>query len=297
MSGADSAEPAPSPDLIERGPPGTRFGQVRRFAEIDSTNRYLLDLARRQPLDGVVAVAEHQTAGRGRLGRTWEAPPGANLLVSVLVLPGMAVERLHLCTVALSLAAVEACRASASLEPMLKWPNDLLVGERKLAGILAESVPLARPTGPHGSRRAVVLGIGLNVDWPPPDDSVAPAGDPDEVPTGDAEVVPGEIRRSATSIRRETGSSVDRDHLLDLLLVGLEGRLCQLDDEMGATRLAAEYRSLCATVGQAVRVVTAEGEVRGEALDITPDGRLVVDVGVGLATISAGDVVHVHGEL
>src|SRR5438477_312382 len=85
--------------------------EVRRFAEIDSTNRYLLDEARRGAPDGLVAVADHQTAGRGRLGRSWEAPPGSSLLVSVLLRPRLPVERLHLVTAALAVAAAGACGA------------------------------------------------------------------------------------------------------------------------------------------------------------------------------------------
>src|SRR4051812_27340870 len=105
--------------------------------------------------EGLAAVADHQTAGRGRLGRAWVAPPGASLLLSVLFRPDLAPERLHLTTAAVALAAAEACEAVAGVLPVLKWPNDLLVGDRKLAGVLAESrLP------------AVVVGIGLNVNWP-----------------------------------------------------------------------------------------------------------------------------------
>lgn len=104
-----------------------------------------------------MAVADHQTAGRGRLGRTWEAPPGANLLASFLLRPVLPAERLHLVTAAVALAAADACEAVAGVVPDLKWPNDLLVGDAKLGGILAESaLPL------------VVVGLGLNVGWAPP---------------------------------------------------------------------------------------------------------------------------------
>lgn len=309
MSGVASAEPVPTPDLVERGPEGTRFSEVRRFGRIDSTNRYLLDLARLRPAPGVVAVADHQTAGRGRLGRNWEAPEGANLLASMLLVPRLEVEQLHLCSVAVALAAAEACRTSADLEPSLKWPNDLLVGDRKLAGILAESTPLpagggwdevadqpeerrAMASAPPEPRRTVVVGIGLNMNWPPPGDEA-----PEETagPAGAAGSYE-EIARIATSILRETGKAVDRRLLLDLLLVELENRLRQLDEPSGPVRLAAEYRRRCGTIGQAVRVVTADGEIRGDAIDVTPEGQLLVDAGARLFTISAGDVVHVHRE-
>src|SRR5665213_2646554 len=147
------------------GGPGagvTRFTEIRRFRELDSTNRYLLDEARAGAPGGLVAVADHQTAGRGRLGRRWEAPAGANLLMSVLLRPDLPVEELHLSTVAMALATRSACSAATAgaVIPVLKWPNDVMVGEGKLAGILAETVPDA-----PGSR-AVVVGMGLHVAWP-----------------------------------------------------------------------------------------------------------------------------------
>ena len=139
------------------------FGDVRRFDELDSTNRYLLDEARAGAPEGVVAVAGHQSAGRGRRGRTWEAPPGANLLVSVLLRPVLDVEDLYLGTVALCLAARAACVTTGHAPVTIKWPNDLLVGDRKVAGVLAEA-DFTAPGGPPGSV-ALVAGIGVNLRW------------------------------------------------------------------------------------------------------------------------------------
>src|SRR5271168_5153562 len=120
--------------------PGTRFTDVRRFGTIDSTNRYLLEEARAGAHEGVVAVADHQTAGRGRLGRRWEAAPGANLLVSVLLRPALAPQRAQLGASVVALAAAEAVWAVAGVEVGIKWPNDLLAADgRKVAGVLAEA--------------------------------------------------------------------------------------------------------------------------------------------------------------
>lgn len=289
MSGVVPSHPAPVPDRVDSGPAGTRFGEVRRFAQLDSTNRYLLDVARHQPREGVVVLAEYQSAGRGRMGRRWEAPAGANLLMSVLLVPTLDLDQLQLCSVAAALATAEACRQVAALDPELKWPNDLVVGGRKLAGILAETLPVTSQV----ARRAVVVGIGLNVAWPPPESAEGP-------PTG-AEAVPGDhgagtddLMRSATSIRRETGTAVDHRLLLEVLLVDLERRLRRLEDGDGPARLVTDYRRRCATIGQVVQVVMADGEIRGEAVDVTPEGHLVVDVGTGLTTVSAGDVVHLY---
>src|SRR5580692_11563429 len=103
---------------------------VQRFDEVDSTNAYLLRQARLGAPEGAVAVAEHQSAGRGRLDRRWEAPPGASLLVSVLFRPEFDPAELHLCTAAVALAGAEACREVARVGAVLKWPNDLLADDR-----------------------------------------------------------------------------------------------------------------------------------------------------------------------
>ena len=134
----------------------TRFTDIRQFDLIDSTNRYLLDAARAGAADGTVAVAAYQTEGRGRRGRTWTALPNASLLASVLLRPaGLPPDRRHLVTSAVSLAAVSACEEVAGFRPGLKWPNDLVVDDRKLAGVLAEI-----------DGDAIVTGLGMNLNWP-----------------------------------------------------------------------------------------------------------------------------------
>jgi BirA family biotin operon repressor/biotin-[acetyl-CoA-carboxylase] ligase len=163
----------------------TRFNDVREFESIDSTNTYLLGEARGGAAEGVVVVADHQTAGRGRLGRTWTAPPGSALLVSVLLRPAdLHSDRRHLITAAVALAAARACRAVAAISPLIKWPNDLLAGDRKLAGILAEA-----------ERDAVVVGMGMNVASAPPE---------------------------GVALEALAGRPVDRGDLLVALLEGLE---------------------------------------------------------------------------
>lgn len=128
-----------------------RFADVRWYAELDSTNRLAGDLARAGAADGVVVGADHQTAGRGRRGRSWESRPGESLLVSVVLRPPPA-----LVTLAAGVAAAEACEAVAGADVALKWPNDLLLGGAKLGGILAELVA-----------GAAVVGLGINLTWAP----------------------------------------------------------------------------------------------------------------------------------
>ncbi len=249
------------------------FYDVRRFASLGSTNSYLLEEARRGAPEGVVAVAGYQTSGRGRLGRRWEAPPGASLLASVLLRPVLDPGRLYLCTVAVALAAADACERVAGVAPSLKWPNDLMVGSRKLAGVLAESDPGA-PGGPEGSL-AVVVGIGCNVDWPGPEGA------------------------GGISLREAAGRPVERDDLLDDLLQALLGalgpRYAALESPGGREATAGELRARCETLGRAVRVELAGGgSLTGTAVDLTGSGHLVVETGSGPREVTAGDVVHLR---
>jgi len=237
--------------------------EVRQFEELGSTNDYLCEEARRGAPEGVVAVADHQSAGRGRLDRRWESPPGASLLASVLFRPTFDRSDLHLCTGVVALAAIDACEQVAGVRASLKWPNDLLVGEAKLGGVLAE-------TEFFGDECAVVVGIGINVAWPGP--------------TG----------VGGTCLDRESGEAVDRDALLTALLAALAPRRALLDTPSGRRAVAAEMRALCSTVGHRVHVELSGGVFEGEAVEIDDAGHLVVQTEDGPRTVTAGDVVHVR---
>ena len=210
---------SPAPDL-DRPARDTRFRDIRWFARIDSTNRYLLAEAALGCRRGVVAVADEQTAGRGRHGRTWTAAPGAALLVSVLLRPDLPPERLHLVTLAAAVAAADAVRAVGGFDARVKWPNDLVVDDRKLAGILAEA----------DGAGAVVVGMGLNVR---------------------ADAFPPELADLATACDLHAARPVDRGDLLVAWLLALDAHLDALD---GVVAAAAE-RS--ATLGRRVRVELA----------------------------------------
>jgi BirA family biotin operon repressor/biotin-[acetyl-CoA-carboxylase] ligase len=243
--------------------PGVRWN-IRRFDEIDSTNQFVLDAARGGAEAGLVVVADHQRAGRGRRGRSWTAPAGSSLLVSVLLRPRLAADEVQVVTMAAALALVDAVREVAGVAADLKWPNDLLVADRKLAGMLAE----ADVTG-GGEVRAVVIGIGCNVSW---------AGFPDE------------LEESATACDREAGHPVDRAALLDMFLAALASRIDALDT------VADDYRARLATIGRAVRVELAAGTIEGVATDVDGQGRLVVQPDGGASVVvAAGDVIHLRG--
>lgn len=240
---------------------------VRRFAELDSTNRWVLDEARAGAADGLVAVADHQTAGRGRRGRTWVAPPGASLLVSVLVRPTPArpvdTTTAQVLTMAAGCALADAVLAAAGVTAMLKWPNDLVVGDKKLAGLLAEADVSAA-----GEVRAVVIGAGCNVDWP---------------------AVPDELAGIATACNLEAGRAVGRDRVLDGFLDGLGARLDTLD------AVADEYRARLSTIGRRVRADLGGEVVEGTATGVDAVGALLVTPDDGPPiTVTAGDVVHLR---
>lgn len=238
-----------------------RFDDVRWLASVGSTNAEVMALANEGAPEGLVIVADHQAAGRGRLGRSWVEPPGAGLLVSVLMRPLLQPEQVHLATAVVALAAADACRDVAQVQAALKWPNDLLLGGAKLAGVLAETCA-----------GAIVVGIGINVNWP----------------TG------AELPAGATSLNRHTGADVDRGALLSAMLESLETRRACLDEPSPRAVQASEYRRRCATIGEQVRVTLADETLAGVATDLTPEGHLLVEVGTCIRRVSAGDVVHLR---
>lgn len=272
VSGGDASL---TPSSLRTALAGTRFADVRWVAETGSTNADLAALAADGAPEGVVLVADHQTAGRGRLGRTWTAPAGSSLLLSVLFRPALPVGHAHALTTAVALAAREACTEVAGITPGLKWPNDLVVAvpdadgaERKLAGVLAES-SLA---GAHLD--AVVVGIGLNVNWP--------------------RALPDEIADLATSLNHLAGDAVDRAGLLAALLVGLDHRYTALLGPGGRAALRDEEHAASATLGRRVRVLRAHDEVEGTAVGFTDDGALRLEVDTDVLVVPVGDVVHLR---
>ena len=246
---------------------GTRFGSVRHYEEIGSTNTEALEQAKAGAAEGLVIVADHQSAGRGRLGRTWSAEPGSALLVSVLLRPPLPIAEVPVVLMAAGLAACDGVEAVAGFRPKLKWPNDLVAGDRKLAGLLTESTGDPEP--------AVVLGLGLNVT---------------------AGAYPGDLDQPATSCEEEAGRPVDRAELLVGLLSALESRYSTVLAAGGRAATLDAYRADSGTLGRRVRVELTGGEsLEGEAAAIADDGRLVVVDAAGRHLVSVGDVKHLRG--
>jgi len=267
---------------------------VRRFASLPSTNDWLLEQARRGAPSGLVAVADHQSAGRGRLGRRWEAPAGRALLLSVLLRPVAPLSSLFACTAAAALSLSEACAEVVGEAPGVKWPNDLVYPaldqaegvDRKVAGILAESDASA-PGGRPGSV-AVVVGMGCNVDWEGP-------------PGAGGTSLMARVRgQGAAHVRGSDAHSaarqpVSREALLSATLERLAARVAALDTPEGRRATVADLRRRCVTLGRRVRVEAAGlGTLTGVAESLDDDGRLVVSSAGGAVVVAAGDVVHLR---
>ena len=266
MTSPDASRPSLDRALLQARAPA--WTSVEVVDQASSTNALVASRAAAGAPEGLVVVADHQTAGRGRLDRTWVTPPGAALTFSVLLRPQVADERWPWLPLLAGVALVDAVEDAGGPPCVLKWPNDLLYDDRKLAGLLVERV--ASPQGP-----AAVLGIGLNVS------------------TSEAELpVPG-----AGSLATAGWPGLDRSRLLVAILDVLGRRLRRWVRDAGDPRrgLLEDYSARCGTVGRQVRVELPAGETLvGVATGIGEDGGLLVDAGDRTVPVSAGDVIHVR---
>ncbi len=234
--------------------------RVHHFDDIDSTNSWVADAALRGEPEGLVALADHQRAGRGRHGRTWEAPAHSALLCSLLLRPAIDLDDLQLVVAAVSLSLRAALVRLSGVRPDLKWPNDLVVGDAKLGGVLAEAVP-----GDAGL--AVVVGFGVNLRSCP---------------------------EGAASVAGLAGVTLVARGLLDIVLEELDARLEAMASAEGRAALRGQYERALATIGRRVRVELAGAAHEGVARGVDATGRLLVDVGGAERAFSAGDVVHLR---
>jgi BirA family transcriptional regulator, biotin operon repressor / biotin---[acetyl-CoA-carboxylase] ligase len=235
--------------------------RVEHLDEIDSTNTYVKERAG-EP-EGLVALADFQTAGRGRMERSWVSPPRSSLLCSILLAPGLEPDQLQLVVALVALSARSALERLSGLRSELKWPNDLVVGGNKLAGLLAEIVS-------HGGDLRVVVGIGVNLTFDGPNNV------------------------AATSVLAQTGLTIAPRALLDILLEEIDFRRALLNDEAGRFALREEYVGALSTIGQLVRVEQSDATLQGLAVGVDKEGRLRVEIEGVVRTFSVGDVVHVR---
>jgi BirA family transcriptional regulator, biotin operon repressor / biotin---[acetyl-CoA-carboxylase] ligase len=248
--------------------PGGLWRSVTVTGQTGSTNADLLAQAANGAPEGTVLVANAQSAGRGRMGRSWVSPPGAALMFSFLLRPvSVSPGKRGWIPLLAGVAVASAVRSVTGLEARLKWPNDVLIGEAKLAGILTEQ-----------SADAIVTGIGINVS------------------TQRAELP----AQTATSLAVAGAVAPDRHDLLRAILAEVERHYLAWSGppapgDPDTCGLRPEYRRLSATLTRQVRVEFPGGStVHGTATDIDPDGRLLVRTASGPLAVSAGDVLHLR---
>jgi len=252
--------------------------RIEFFEQLPSTNLEAITLGESGVEHGTVVIADRQTAGRGRLARTWFSPGGTNVYCSLVLRGSLPSNRwsewLSWLPLITALAAAEAIESVTSAPVSLKWPNDLLLSDRKVGGVLCENVQ-ASPTGPFQ-----IIGVGINVNMKPED-------------------FPAELHASATSLWNQTHAVVDRNRLIAELLLELEHCIEELT-EHGTQQLALAYQRRCSTLGRKVQASLADGlELTGYAESINQDGSLLVSTLSGnrpntTVELRAADIVHLR---
>ena len=235
------------------------------LGEVGSTNDRVMAAGRDGAREGLAILADCQTAGRGRLGRAWASAPGLGLYTSILLRPALPASRVPLLSLVAGLAAADAIEGVAGLAPRLKWPNDLLVEGKKVAGILAETASLESRVS------YVVVGIGVNVGH-------------------GAQDLPEELRATATSLRLATGRDIPRAELAAEIYNGLDRWYREYSEgQLEAIRERGRERS--AILGSSVDVLAGDERWSGVAVDLDADGALLVRERSGaLRRLIAGDV-------
>jgi BirA family biotin operon repressor/biotin-[acetyl-CoA-carboxylase] ligase len=256
---------------VQDGLTTRRLGKLLHyFSQINSTNSYARLLAEQGADEGEVVVAEAQTHGRGRLSRSWVSPPFLNLYCSVILRPKLPPVHAPQLTLMAAVALAETVASFIATEPAIKWPNDILVGGKKLAGILTESSCRADRI------EFVILGIGVNLNYP-------------------VVLMPDTIRGAATSIISLTQNSVSRELFVRRLIQDLDRCYGELE-EAGFGVIAPRWEARFGLRGKKVRVEMADGILIGTARGIDQDGALIVEDGrQERRRIVAGDVVPIDG--
>lgn len=237
--------------------------EIYSFDKIDSTNSHLLKLADEGFPEGSVVIADEQTGGHGRFGRKWDSEPLSNLLFSLLLRPAfLERDEVFVLTFSAAVAVAEAIEDILHVQPELKWPNDILLGEKKVCGILLES------TFDADKLNCVVLGVGLNVNQ---------------------STFPVEIASKATSLYLYTGRKYDRDEILSSIL-GKFGSVYETVRVRDFYSVMKRWRKRSKMFGRKISVRLADEIYEGVCDEITDDGALVIQTGTGSKVFTAGDI-------
>ena len=264
-----------SPDIIAAGDVKQGLGtktigsEILHYAEVASTNTLAMDLAQKGAVDGTVVIAETQTGGKGRLGRSWTSPTG-NLYVSVVLRPAVPISKAPLITLMGAVAVASGLRRHCGVPVGIKWPNDILLSGKKVSGLLTEMS--AEPD----RIRHIVLGIGVNVNM-------------------DSKALQPDVRRISTTLAAATGKRVDRTALLRTLLAELDLWYHRFLHDDGS--VLAAWKELNVTLGHRVAVEGGSGKLEGSAQGVDAEGRLILKLDDGtLRQVAAGDVTIMKEE-
>lgn len=250
---------------IENGEPGRIGCRIHYFTELSSTQETARDLARDGAAQGTVVIAEQQTAGRGRMGRSWHSPAGLNLYCTIILRPPIPLGEVPRLSLVAGVAAAQAIEREAPGIVALKWPNDVWLKGRKTGGIIAEAVTTSRQ-----ELDCVLLGIGINVNISEDD-------------------IPVELRDKATSVRIATGHVCDRIGIANSLFSLLDYRYMEVVTR-GFDAIRPQWERFSALTGKRVTIVDGPRRESGIVRGIDADGALLLEVGSALQRILAGDV-------
>jgi BirA family biotin operon repressor/biotin-[acetyl-CoA-carboxylase] ligase len=238
-------------------------GPIYYFERLSSTNDLAKELGARDSPEGTLVVAEGQTGGRGRLGRRWDSPPGAGLYVSLLLRPPLPPTELPQITLTAAVAVVRALKRATGVAPGIKWPNDLMLAGKKLGGILTEMETESDRI------RHLVVGLGLNVNNP---------------------AFPAELETTATSLALATGRTYSRLEILQGWLEEMED-LYQRFLAREFPAILKEWKVYTTTLGKAVTVRQGAVEISGQALEVAPDGALLIEMHSGeVVRVTSGEI-------
>ncbi|NHJ12988.1 MAG: biotin--[acetyl-CoA-carboxylase] ligase [Candidatus Thorarchaeota archaeon] len=242
--------------------------RITYLEEVHSTNLMAKDMVRDGGGEGIVVIADRQVGGRGRHGRRWYSPSGG-LYLSIVLKPPLGDSSSPFLGIMLANAALRALEESSMIKAHLKWPNDLLVNERKIGGILGELVVS------EGGDALAILGIGINTSFNDSD-------------------LPEALRISATTIAKESKIVPTQEDLASQIINNIDQQLREVRERQALDFILKEYRKNCTTLGRAVLVELPAGTLNGIAVDIDNNGMLVVENGDGQHLVSAGDVIHLR---
>lgn len=239
------------------------FEKVFVYDTVDSTNNELKRLHMTTAFHSALAIAEEQTAGKGRRGRSWSSVKGDGLWMSLLLKPEIPPYKAPVLTLVAGLAVCEAIEGATGLEAGIKWPNDIVVEGRKVCGILTEM------SAEIETVNYVVIGIGINVNQ---------------------EAFDASLKEMAVSLRMLTGKPLDRMQLLSSFTAHFKRRYAQFLRTKDLVGMLDDYQKRCINIGKPLKILWPEETVEGRGLAVSPSGELVVETDAGVVKIASGEV-------